>query len=147
MNLEIYPGKHLDGLYSQNNSPDHVIKYIVRPIDKAGRNITADNWFSYIPLALDPQKDKLTFVGILRKNKRQLSNNFTVAKGREIISTLFGFQKNCTLISYASKKNKIVLGISTMLYDDAIYTETGDKRKLEIITFYNNTKYGVDVVN
>lgn len=96
---------------------------------------------------MDLQKDNLTFVGTLRKNKRQISNNFTVVKGREINSTLFGFKKNCTLVSYVPKKNKIVLGILTMNNDDAIDTSTGDKRKPEIITFHNNTKYGVDVVH
>jgi len=34
-----------------------------------------------------------------------------------------------------------------MHHDDEIYEETGDKKKLDIITFYNRTKTGVDLVD
>jgi len=39
------------------------------------------------------------------------------------------------------------MGISTIHHDDTIGTETGDKRKPTIITFYNSTEYEVDVVD
>lgn len=146
VNFEIYPGKQPDGPYSQSNSPDNVVKHIVRRIEKSGRNITADSWFSSVPLAMDLLKDKITFVGTLRKNKRQLPNDFVVIKGR-FKSSLFGFQKNCTIVSYTPKKNKVVLCISTMHHDNAIDIQTGNKQKPDIISFYNNTKYGVDVVD
>lgn len=147
VNLEIYPGNQPDGPYSQSNSPDNVVKRMVRPIEKSGKNITADNWFSSVPLAMDLLKDKITFVGTLRKNKRQIPKDFVIVKGRNINSSLFGFQKNFTIVSYAPKKNKVVLCISTVHHDDAIDNQTGDKQKPDIISFYNNTKYGVDVVD
>jgi len=55
VNLEIYPGNQPDGPYSQSNSPDNVVKRMVRPIKKSGRNITV--WFSSVPLAMDLLKD------------------------------------------------------------------------------------------
>lgn len=50
-------------------------------------------------------------------------------------------------MSYVPKKKKVVLVYTSMHYDGNIGSQTGEKRKPEIITFYNNTKYGVDVVD
>lgn len=52
-----------------------------------------------------------------------------------------------TLVSYVPKKNKVVLGLSTMHYDNTIDDSTGENQKPHIITFYNKTKGGVDVVD
>ncbi|KAJ8886020.1 hypothetical protein PR048_012226 [Dryococelus australis] len=46
-----------------------------------------------------------------------------------------------------SKEIQIVIMISSLHFDVAIYKETGDRKKPEIITFYNQTKSGVDVVD
>lgn len=49
---------------------------------------------------------------------------------------------------YQKKKNKNVVLLSTMhLEDDTIDETTGEDSKPEIITFYNMTKGGVDVVD
>lgn len=45
------------------------------------------------------------------------------------------------------KKNKAVVCISTMHHDAAIDPSTGDKKKPVIITTYNETKYGVDILD
>jgi len=52
-NFKIYPGKQPDGPYSQNNLLGHVVNRLVCPAEKTSRNITANNWFSSILLALD----------------------------------------------------------------------------------------------
>ncbi|XP_068202529.1 piggyBac transposable element-derived protein 4-like [Palaemon carinicauda] len=63
---------------------------------------------------------------------------------------MFGFGDNLTLVSYLpkskSKKKNVVL-VSSMHHDDKIYEATGHHKKPEIITFYNSTKGGVDVVD
>ena len=53
-----------------------------------------------------------------------------------------------TLVSYVLqiKKKKNVL-FSSMHHDDKIDPESGDIKKPEIITFYNSTKGGVDMVD
>lgn len=56
----------------------------------------------------------------------------------EFQSSIFGFQEDFTLVSYCPKKNKTVLVVSSMHNDDAIDKEKYAK-KLEIITFYNQT--------
>jgi hypothetical protein len=51
-----------------------------------------------------------------------------------------------TLVSYVPKKSKCVVLLSTMHRDDEI-DERDDKKKPEIIHFYNATKGGVDKVD
>ncbi|XP_046684739.1 uncharacterized protein LOC124370490 [Homalodisca vitripennis] len=65
---------------------------------------------------------------------------------------MFAFGKTpnvCTIVSYIPDKtpNKNVLMASTMHTDDEIDPDFGDAAKPSIITFYNMTKGGVDVVD
>lgn len=57
---------------------------------------------------------------------------------------MFAFQKNATLVSYISKKNKNVLLVSGIHFDDKIDENTN---KPEIIIDYNQIKGGVDCVD
>lgn len=67
-------------------------------------------------------------------------------KNREIHSSIFGFEEDYTLVSYCPKKNKAVLVVSSMHNDNAI-DEENYANKPEMITFYNKTKIGVDLVD
>jgi hypothetical protein len=60
---------------------------------------------------------------------------------------MFGFTADCTLLSYVPKKGKSVLAISAMHHDEVIDVETRDKLKPEVITFYNRSKCGVDLLD
>ena len=63
---------------------------------------------------------------------------------------MFGFREKLTLVSYISKsksKKKNVVLISSMHQDKKIDEATGGDKKPEIISFYNSTKGGVDVVD
>eukprot|EP00102_Acyrthosiphon_pisum_P018217 XP_008189893.1 PREDICTED: piggyBac transposable element-derived protein 4-like [Acyrthosiphon pisum] len=144
-NLEIYAGTQPDGPFKVDNGAASVVKRLIQPISKTGRNVTTDNWFTSVELANDLQKThKLSLLGTLRKNKRQIPPEFTQTKHRIITSSYFAFSKNQTLVSYMPKKNKIVLVLSTMHFDKAIDTNTNEARKPEIITLYNATKGAVD---
>ncbi|GLV33243.1 hypothetical protein CBL_08411 [Carabus blaptoides fortunei] len=114
LGMEAYVGKQPSGLYEVSNSPFDLVKRLVRPIEYNGRNVTVDNWFGSIPLTEHLLTKNLTNVGTLRKNKMELPLNFVVIKNREEKSSLFGFQKNATLVSYVPKKNKIVILLSTV---------------------------------
>lgn len=59
-------------------------------------------------------------------------------------SSVFGFQKDETLVSYVPRKNRAVIILST-LYDDDEIDPTS--RKPELILDYNSTKEGVDTVD
>ena len=149
-NLEIYAGKQPVGPFNLSNSATDVVKRIARPILNTGRNITMDNYFTSIPL-LDELKNtyRTTAVGTLRKNKKEIPPFFLSTKDRPMPSSVFGFGEDMTILSYVPKKKtkKIVLMLSSLHHDDKIDQETGTEAKPEIVTFYNSTKGGVDVVD
>lgn len=146
-NLEIYPGKQPEGPFQISNKPVDVVKRLAEPIYTTGRNITADNWFTDIDLVKFLQTKQLSYVGTIRKNKRQLPPDFVTNKQRQEKTSLFGFQKDVTIVSYVPKKGKNVILASSMHFDNSIDERTGDEKKPDIITFYNQTKSGVDLVD
>lgn len=60
---------------------------------------------------------------------------------------MFVFKDKYTLVSSCSKKKKIALLASSMHNYDAMDAESGNLYKPEILTRYNRTKEGVDVVD
>lgn len=145
-NMEIYCGQQPEGLFRQSNSSTDVVMRLSEPIFQSGRNITADNWFTNIELVRKLEEKKLSYVGTVRKNKRELPANFVSPKGRQEFDSIFGYTKNETLVSYVPKKGKTVVLISSLHVASNEVAEDVSK-KPEIITFYNETKSGVDVVD
>ncbi|XP_066260986.1 piggyBac transposable element-derived protein 4-like [Euwallacea similis] len=90
---------------------------------------------------------KLTAVCTLKKNKREIPPVMLAVRGRKERSSMFGFQSNIMLVSYIPKKGKNVLLFSTLHHDRKIDTDTNELKKPEVITFYNFTKGGIDVVD
>lgn len=146
--MEIYLGKQPDeSPYKLSNKPDDVVLRLVRSIDNSGRNVTADNWFTSVPLVNQLLKKKLSYVGTIRKNKAELPPEM-IQKKRNAYSSTFGFQENMTIVSYAPKQDKSVVLLSSMHHDSSIDELTGiKKKKPEIVMFYNRTKSGVDIVD
>ena len=108
---------------------------------RSGRNITADNFFSSIPLGEELLQKGLTYVGTIRSNKPEIPDEMRPAKNKDQNSSIFGFKTKVTLVSYVPQQNKAVLAISTMHHDDNV---EGDDQKPEIILDNNDTKSGVD---
>lgn len=138
--MEIYCGKQPDGPYQLENSGAEVVKRLIEP---------SDNWFTSIPLAESLIRNyNLTFVRTIRKNKPEIPPTFINTKNKEVNSSNFGFSNSgVTLVSYVPKKAKVVPLISTLHNDKAIDVNSGPLKKPEIITFYNMTKAGVDVLD
>ena len=109
----------------------------------AERNITADSYFTDFQLAEELLNNRTTYVGTVRKNKRDIPNEFTTKK-RAAGSSIFGFNQYTTLVSYAPKKNKSVILLSTMHHDSEVDKDTG---KPDIIMFCNTTRGAVDTVD
>lgn len=144
-NAYIYCGKDSDGvgLSSEQKKllkPSQSVIRLAKPIYNSNRCIIADNWFSSIELAQSLKK----YVGTLKKNKREIPLQFLPNKNRDEKSSIYGFTKEETLISYVPKKNKAVLLLSTMHHS----AETDSTNGLpEIISFYNCHKGGVDTLD
>lgn len=146
-NMEIYAGKQPDGPFCISNKPTDVVKRMAGPLFGTGRNITGDNWFTDLDLIDELKLKKLSYVGTVRKNKRQLPASFVNVKGRKQRTSMFGFNDDKVLVSYVPKERKNVILASSLHNNDAIDANSGDLMKPEIITFYNSTKGGVDTVD
>lgn len=150
LNMEIYAGKQPDGPFVVDNSVNSVVKRLIKPIDGTGRNVTMDNFYTNVPLANDLfMNHRTTIVGTIKKNKPQIPHCFREVKERKVGSSMFGFPylpNSTLLLSHVPKKNKNVLMLSTLHKDDTIDPES-PLDKPEVITFYNLTKGGVDVVD
>ena len=110
----------------------------------SNRNITADNWFSSIELAQELLKHKLTYVGTVKSNKREIPLEFLPSRHKEVGSMIYRFMKDLTLLSFVPKKSKSVIVLSTMHH-----SEFADRKsnKPEMISFYNSTTSGIDTLD
>ena len=135
MKGDVYLGRQ-PGQQREVGQGARVVKQLVEPRRRSGRNVTADNFFTSIPLAEDLLKDGLTFVSTIRSNKPHIPDSMKVNSTRQVQSSLFGFSDQLTLVSYAPKEKQAVLVLSTMHH--------GDTQKPEIILNYNSAKSGVD---
>lgn len=136
-----YIGKE-DRSKKQEPIATQVVKQLSEPIRGTNRNITMDNYFTSIPLAEELLNNfKLTIVGTLRHNKKEIPPSFLPHPKKEIFSSQFGFSHKTTIVSFTPKKSKSVILLSTFHSSKSIDEAT---KKPEIITFYNSTKGGVD---
>ena len=142
VNAHVYVGKEDVPQDMRNFSvpTQHVLR-LVTPVEKTNRNISGDCWLSSIEVAEELKNRGLTYVGMMRKNKRQIPTEFLPHKKRSVGSSIFGFNGQNTLVSHVPKKKKSVILLSTMHHNKSI---DGDTQKPEIIHFYNMTKGGVD---
>ncbi|CAK9798644.1 PiggyBac transposable element-derived protein 4 [Anthophora plagiata] len=145
VNLEIYCGKQPENsLYAVSNKPYDAVNRMVNCVSGSSRKITIDNLFTSYETAENLlHNHKLTVVDTLRSNKTCTPLQFKTR--RKVKTSLFSFQKYIALVSYMSKPQKMVHVMSTLHHDKEIDTRFGHQNKPSIITFYNETKSGVDV--
>lgn len=147
-NLEVYVGTQPDGPYKVTNSSKDLVLRLVEPVAGSNRNITANNWFASLDLAVTLLDEfSLTFVATVRGNRRVVPEHFLSDPEREVYSSIFGYHDKATLVSYVPKRNKVVLAMSTMHKDGEIDINTGDQKKPVIITTYNETKFGLNILD
>lgn len=149
LNAFIYLGKDSDGQnltqeQKRLSKPTQAVLSLIAPIENSNRNVTADNWFSSIELVNILKEKHLTYVGTLKKNKREIPPEFKPSRHRQIESSIFGFTQNITMSSYVPKKNKAVVMISSMHHTASVDQNT---KKPEMILYYNETKIGVDLLD
>ena len=131
----------------RNGEPmgDYVVKKLMEPLYNFGYNITADNLFTSFELCQFLLKNKTTYVGTVRLNRKFLSEEHKEKK--ELYKSRFFIDTTEKIISvsYQSKKKKNVVLLSSQHKEANILK--GEKRKPEIVKFYNKTKAGVDIVD
>lgn len=140
--LEVYVGKQPVGPFQCDTSNLALVPRLCSPILGSNRNVTFDNFFTSVPITEVLKQHRLTTIGTLRKNKSEIPPQMLLPRPEK--SIMFAFRDKCTLVSYTPKRNRNVLLLSTMHYDDGVDRKTG---KPDIIMDYNKTKGGVDVVD
>lgn len=119
------------------------VKELTQCVYGSNRNVTTDNWFTSVPLAtqlLGPPIN-MTLVGTLRRDKPEIPPEMKEPGDRPIGSSMFCFDGHKTMVSYKTKKKKVVLLLSTTHENPAINPRS---KKPEIIECYNATKGAVD---
>jgi len=129
-------GTHAPGL----PVPTQAVLNLVPLVSGTNRNITTDNYYTSIPLAMELKSRKLTLVGMMNKNKACIPPSFLEKADEGTVQYTFDHANNCTLLSVAPKKNKKVIFLSTMHSEKKREEDTG---KEEINVFYNQEKVGV----
>ncbi|GBP63866.1 PiggyBac transposable element-derived protein 4 [Eumeta japonica] len=122
---------------------EYYVKELSKPVHGTNRNITCDNWFTSVPLAKTLLQDpyKLTLVGTIRSNKREIPEQMKNTRSRAVGTSMFCYDGPLTLVSYKPKPSKMVYLLSSCDENGSINQATG---KPEMIMYYNQTKGGVD---
>ena len=90
-------------LEEKEGIPSYFVRKLVEPIKNSGRNITADNWFMSVPLIDKVLKDqKLTMVGTVKKNKREIPSSFKTYEKDN--NCKFAYKDKKVLVSFNTKK-------------------------------------------
>ena len=133
LKMDIYKGKK-DNEQRASNLGTNVVQQLSDDYEKSGLNITCENFFTSLQLERELLLNKLTLVGTIRKHRTELPAAFTTTTGRQHFTTTYGFHRDATIVSYYSKKNKIVTLLNKMHSDKD--SESITKNKPEIIEYY-----------
>ena len=100
-------GTHTPGL----PVPTRAVLDLITPISGTNRNITANNYYTFISLANELKSSQLTLVGTMKKNKRCIPSSFLTKADAGTCQYALN-ANNFTLLSIAPKKNKRVVFLS-----------------------------------
>lgn len=142
LNFKIYSGKV--GNKPEKNQGENVVMDLTSYL-KGGYQITADNFFISIALALKIQmrsKNPMTLLGTIRANRLHIPPIIKEFSKDEKYSSKFAFSDDIMLVNYIPKPKKSVILLSSGIPTNEIME--GDKKKPKVIDDYNHTKYGVD---
>ena len=103
-------GTHVPGL----PAPTQAVLDLVPSVSGTNRNITTDNYYTSIPLAMELKSRKLTLVGTMKKNKAFIPPSFLAKADEGTVQYAFEHANNLTLLFVAPKKNKRIVFLSTM---------------------------------
>lgn len=126
---------------------DNVVLRLMQPFFGNGYTVTCDNFFTSVNVANILREKRISLVGTLNKNRRFLPATARKKNpGLELYETiLFSGPKSETLTLYQCKKSKSI-GILSSLHKH-VEIEDSSVKKPDTILYYNNTKYGVDILD
>ncbi|CAG4985273.1 unnamed protein product [Parnassius apollo] len=108
-------GSILKGKETEAKTAADYVTKLAESIKGSGRNITFDNWFTSVPLADQLLKEyRLTCIGTLRKNIREIPPAFLPNKSKSALSSQFAFDREKTLVSFTPK---LIASVKTIQAD------------------------------
>jgi hypothetical protein len=144
LNLQPYVGR--EGAHAEIGQGMRVVLELTDFLTGTGRHVTADNFFSSVPLARSLLGRQITYTGTMKKNKAEIPLQLQPSPQREVLSSTFAFTHDMALISYFPKKNKAVILLSTLHVDNSDISPE-PHRKPNVILDYNQWKAGVDTLD
>ena len=144
-NIDVYLGAQEKEQRFGAPLAESVVVNLCKHIKGKGSNITCDNFFTSLPVAKKLARDKLSIVGTMRKNRRELCKKTTESENEATYSSNFYWHDptNFLFVKYQAKEKKSVCLLSSM-HDSADVDTSNKKKKPEMILFYNANKVGVD---
>ncbi|KAL7382434.1 hypothetical protein ABVT39_022264 [Epinephelus coioides] len=106
-----------------------VVLDLVEKLSK-GHSVTCNNFFTSLELGEALLRQGITLLGTMRRNKPELPPALKPLRLRNIHSSIFGFTKSATAVSYVAKKNKLVILLSTRHWQAAIAEEPPHKPQM-----------------
>ena len=123
---------------------EYVVTKLAEPFINEGRNITCDNFFTSVTLAKLLKSKKTSIVGTVNKIRREVAKPIKTIK-LPLYSTRILKNEKLTLTVYQGKPSKNVFVLSSVHRSVAI--SDIPKKLPESVTYYNNTKSGVDNID
>lgn len=140
-----YLGKDPSGNITRDLAEKVVLELVEKSGIGPGYTIIGDNFFTSLSLVKKLQSKGISYVGTVRNNKVELCDRMKSKKTLYESEFFSCTDPRAMLVSYQCKKNKNVLLMSSMHSRPSIGTH--EKKKPEIVEYYNSNKCGVDVVD
>ena len=126
---------------------ESVVMKNTEPVQNKGYNVTTDNFFTSFELAKKLQKEGTSIAGTVRANSKHLPKEVTgpVKGGKYGSKFYYEEQCKCMFVNYQCKDKKSACLLSTMHASPSV--SGGEKKKPDVVQFYNQNKVAVDVVD
>ena len=144
-NIDVYLGAQEKEQRGGAPLAESVVVNFCKHIKGKSYNITCENFFTSLPVAKKLANEKLSIVGTMRKNRRKLCKKMSEPEKKATYSSSFYWHNptNFLFVKYKAKEKKSVCLLSSM-HSSANVDASNEKKKPEMILFYNANKVGVD---
>ena len=109
-NINVYLGAQEKEQRFDAPLAESVVVNLCKHIKGKGYNITCDNFFTSLPVAEKLERDKLSIVGTMRKNRLELCKKMRESKNKATYSSNFYWHDptNFLFVKYQAKEKKSV---------------------------------------
>ena len=98
----------LPKLHGSWHSCTGITRDLVPSVSGTSRNITTDNYYTSVPLAMELKSRKLTLIVTMQKNKACIPPSFLTKADEGTVQYAFDLAKNFTLLSVARSEERRV---------------------------------------